>query len=164
MGARDRGVKPPVERPDSLRDRACTPGRIAFFAGSFPSPTHFADPSMQLRALAHRSAALSLRDQHAAMTEHRVFTTRSQRPREHVDDPVEYLTDSDDERMPSLAEEACLVGDLSDCTDLEDGGMYSCLTVRCISPFPAGLSSPLSPCSPWDSEGACCAIVRTSCI
>ncbi|EJD42797.1 hypothetical protein AURDEDRAFT_126174 [Auricularia subglabra TFB-10046 SS5] len=91
---------------------------------------------MQLRALAHRSPALSLQDQHAALTRHRVFTTRAQRPREHVQQPVEYLTDSEDERLPSLAEQAGLVGYLSDCSE----------------PDAEAPDSALSPCSNWESE------------
>ncbi|EJD42394.1 hypothetical protein AURDEDRAFT_126437 [Auricularia subglabra TFB-10046 SS5] len=69
---------------------------------------------MQHRLIAHRSPSLSLQEQYAAVTQHRVFTTRSQKPRENVEDPVEYLSESDDERLPSLAERAGLEGDLSD--------------------------------------------------
>ncbi|EJD38761.1 hypothetical protein AURDEDRAFT_172252 [Auricularia subglabra TFB-10046 SS5] len=99
---------------------------------------------MQLRALAHRSSALSLEAQHAALTGHRVFTTRSQKPREHVEDPVEYLEDSDDEALPSLAEQAGLVGYLSECSDPDD----------------EDVAAPLSPCSAWESEGDYPAHVR----
>ncbi|EJD32641.1 hypothetical protein AURDEDRAFT_132059 [Auricularia subglabra TFB-10046 SS5] len=103
---------------------------------------------MQLRALAHRSTALSLRRQMNDVSGGRVFTTVGTKPRNNVGDAVE--PDEDDEEgedLPAVvaeqaaAREAGLVGELSDCTEAEDS-----------SEAPSRPSTPASPCSAWDSE------------
>ncbi|EJD33141.1 hypothetical protein AURDEDRAFT_131840 [Auricularia subglabra TFB-10046 SS5] len=102
---------------------------------------------MQLRALAHRSAALSLRRQMDVVSGGRVFTTLGVMPRATVGEQVQYVDDGDDdETLPSLtahdaAREAGLVGELSDCTD--DEGDCASSDRDLLVP---------SPCSAWDSE------------
>ncbi|EJD34048.1 hypothetical protein AURDEDRAFT_131368 [Auricularia subglabra TFB-10046 SS5] len=102
---------------------------------------------MQLRALAHRSASLSLRRQMDAVSGGRVFTTLGVVPRTSIAEQVQFLNDEDDdEGLPDLAahdvaREARLVGELSDCSAAESDGELDAL----------GLP-PASPCSAWDSE------------
>ncbi|EJD36431.1 hypothetical protein AURDEDRAFT_130047 [Auricularia subglabra TFB-10046 SS5] len=95
---------------------------------------------MQLRALAHRAAGFSLERQRAAVD--KGLRTRAVRPRERVDDPVEFLDDDDDDdrALPQLLS-VQLSGDLSDLSE-EDDDAAQAPRPRPAAPFPASSFAP----------------------
>lgn len=79
--------------------------------------------AMRLRALVHRHATVSLKQQGAELKYRSGYTTKPQKPREHVEDPVEYYSDSDSEELPpTVARLAGLEGELSDVSEPSDDG------------------------------------------
>lgn len=82
---------------------------------------------MNLQPLEHRAEHLVLEEHIELVLSRSKFTTKSQRNREHADDPVEYLTDNDDEDLPAVIDgnddegalAAYLEGEMSDLTEDE---------------------------------------------